>query len=93
MRGKFNNFCSILNNLTVEEFLEIYSKIIQERMSELGYYVQDGLICIDQKRRGDMRKITKVLLLILGYVLAVTFGFMLFIAFLTFFIGWAALGQ
>lgn len=39
-----------------------------------------------------MRKITKVLLLILGFVLAVTFGFMLFIAFLTFFIGWAALG-
>lgn len=47
MSGKFNNFCSILNNLTVEEFLEIYSKIIQERMSELGYYVKDGLICID----------------------------------------------
>ena len=39
-----------------------------------------------------MRKITKVLLLILGSILAVTFGFMLFIAFLTFFIGWAALG-
>lgn len=38
-----------------------------------------------------MRKITKVLLLILGFVLAVTLGFMLFIAFLTFFIGWAAL--
>lgn len=40
----------------------------------------------------NMRKRTKVLLLILGFVLAVTFGFMLFIAFLTFFIGWAALG-
>lgn len=39
--------CNVLNELTVEEFLEIYSKIIQERMSELGYYVQDGLICID----------------------------------------------
>lgn len=39
--------CSILNNLTVEEFLEIYSKIIQERMSELGYYVKDGLIYIE----------------------------------------------
>lgn len=39
-----------------------------------------------------MRKITKILLLILGFVLAVTFAFMLFIAFLTFFIGWAALG-
>ena len=39
--------CSILNNLTVEEFLEIYSKSIQERMSDLGYYVQDGLIYIE----------------------------------------------
>ena len=39
--------CSILNNLTVEEFLEIYSNIIQERMSELGYYVKDGLIYIE----------------------------------------------
>ena len=39
-----------------------------------------------------MRKRTKVLLLILGFVLAVTLGFMLFIAFLTIFIGWAALG-
>ena len=39
--------CSILNNLTVEEFLEIYSNIIQERMSDLGYYVQDGLIYIE----------------------------------------------
>ena len=39
--------CSILNNLTVEEFLETYSESIQDRMAELGYYVQDGLICID----------------------------------------------
>lgn len=39
-----------------------------------------------------MRKITKVLLLILGSILAVALGFMLFIAFLTVFIGWAALG-
>ena len=38
---------SVLNDLTVEEFLEIYSKTIQDKMSELGYYVQDGLICID----------------------------------------------
>ena len=39
--------CNVLNDLTVEEFLEIYSETIQDRMSELGYYVQDGLICID----------------------------------------------
>ena len=39
--------CSVLNELTVEEFLEIYSESIQDRMSEIGYYVQDGLICID----------------------------------------------
>lgn len=39
-----------------------------------------------------MRKIAKLLLLILGFIFAVTLGFMLFIAFLTFFIGWAALG-
>ena len=39
--------CNVLNELTVEEFLETYSERIQERMSELGYYVQDGLICID----------------------------------------------
>lgn len=39
--------CNVLNELTVEEFLEIYSERIQERMSEVGYYVQDGLICID----------------------------------------------
>ena len=38
---------SALNDLTVEELLEIYSESVQERMSEVGYYVQDGLICID----------------------------------------------
>ena len=38
---------SALNYLTVEEFLEIYSESVQERMSEVGYYVKDGLICID----------------------------------------------
>ena len=39
--------CNVLNELTVEEFLETYSENIQRRMSELGYYVQDGFICID----------------------------------------------
>ena len=39
--------CSKLNELTVEEFLAIYSESMLDRMSELGYYVQDGLICID----------------------------------------------
>ena len=39
--------CNVLNELTVEEFLETYSESIQERMSEVGYYVKDGLICID----------------------------------------------
>ena len=43
-----SKICNVLNNLTVEEFLETYSETIQDRMSELGYYVQDGLICIDQ---------------------------------------------
>ena len=42
-----SRFCNVLNELTVEEFLEIYSESVQYRMSELGYYVQDGLICID----------------------------------------------
>ena len=42
-----SKICNVLNNLTVEEFLETYSEDIQDRMSELGYYVQDGLICID----------------------------------------------
>lgn len=39
--------CNVLNDLTVEEFFETYSDSIQDRMSEIGYYVQDGLICID----------------------------------------------
>ena len=38
---------SALNELTVEEFLEMFSESIQDRMSNLGYYVSDGLICID----------------------------------------------
>ena len=41
------SICNVLNDLTVEEFLEIYSESVQERMSEVGYYVKDGLICID----------------------------------------------
>ena len=40
-----------------------------------------------------MRKITKILHSILGFIFAVALGFMVFIAFLTFFIGWAALGM
>ena len=39
--------CSVLNELTVEELLETYSEIIQNKMSELGYYVEDGLIYRD----------------------------------------------
>ena len=39
--------CNALNELTVEEFLAIYSESIQDKMSELGYYVQDGFIYID----------------------------------------------
>ena len=39
--------CNVLNELTVEEFLETYAENIQRRMSELGYYVKNGLICID----------------------------------------------
>lgn len=39
--------CNVLNELTVEEFLEIFSASLQDKMSELGFYVQDGLICID----------------------------------------------
>ena len=42
-----SKICNVLNDLTVEEFLETYSDTIQDRMSELGYYVQNGLICID----------------------------------------------
>ena len=41
--------CNVLNDLTVDEFLEIYSDTIQDRMSEIGYYVKDGFICIDQE--------------------------------------------
>lgn len=39
--------CNALNELTVDEFLSIFSESLQDRMSELGYYVKDGLICID----------------------------------------------
>ena len=46
MREK-SKICNVLNDLTVEEFLETYSETIQDRMSELGYYVKDGLIYID----------------------------------------------
>ena len=42
-----SKICNVLNNLTVDEFLETYSETIQDRMSELGYYLKDGLICID----------------------------------------------
>ena len=35
----------------------------------------------------------KILLNTLGFILSVAFGFILIIAFLTFFIGWAALGK
>lgn len=45
--GENSKICSILNELTVEEFLETYSDTIQDRMSDLGYYVSDGLICIE----------------------------------------------
>ena len=44
--------CSVLNELTVEEFLETYSERIQNKMSEqLWYYVEDGLIYADQEER------------------------------------------
>ena len=39
--------CNVLNELTVEDFLGIFSESIQDKMSELGYYVQDGLIYIN----------------------------------------------
>ena len=39
--------CSALNELTVEDFLVIFSESLQDRMSNLGYYVSDGLIYID----------------------------------------------
>ena len=79
--------CNVLNELTVEEFLEVYSERMQERMSELGYYVKDGFICIDQEE--NMRKRTKILLNVLKFILAV----LLFIAALAFIVAWAALGQ
>ena len=44
MREKYY---SILNELTVEEFLYLYPESIQYRMAELGYYVQDGHIIKD----------------------------------------------
>lgn len=37
----------VLNELTVEEFLETFSEALQERMSEIGYFVENGLIYID----------------------------------------------
>ena len=42
-----SRICSVLNELTVEEFIETYSEIIQNKMSELGYYVENGLIYRD----------------------------------------------
>ena len=42
-----SRICSVLNELTVEEFIETYSESIQNKMSELGYYVEDGLIYRD----------------------------------------------
>ena len=45
--GENSRDCSLLNELTVEEFLGIYSESIQNKMSELGYYVEDGLIYRD----------------------------------------------
>ena len=83
--------CNVLNELTVEEFLETYSENIQRRMSELGYYVKDGLICIDQEE--IMKKLIKILLNILLYILTITVGFIVIIATLTFIIAWSAIGQ
>lgn len=40
-------YYSILNELTVEEFLDIYPESIQYKMATLGYYVSDGLIIKD----------------------------------------------
>ena len=45
--GENEKYHSILNELTVEEFIETYSEIIQNKMSELGYYVENGLIYRD----------------------------------------------
>lgn len=41
---------STLNYLTVEGFMEICTESIQDKMAELGYYVKNGLICIDKER-------------------------------------------
>lgn len=35
-----------LNQLTVQEFTEIFSEQVQDKMSELGFYVEDGRIYI-----------------------------------------------
>lgn len=40
-------YYSILNELTVEEFLCIYTESIQYKMAKLGYYVSDGFIIKD----------------------------------------------
>ena len=40
-------YYSILNELTVEEFLDMYSDSIQYKMSNLGYYVSYGHIIKD----------------------------------------------
>ena len=48
--------CSILNTLTVEEFLEIYPENIQSIMSAIGCYVKDGLIYIGN-RNAEKNKI------------------------------------
>ena len=39
-----------------------------------------------------MRKITKILLNILGFILTITLGFILILATLTFIIAWSAIG-
>ena len=39
-----------------------------------------------------MRKITKILLTILAFILTITVGFILIIALLTFIIAWSAIG-
>lgn len=40
---------SILNKFTVEEFTEIYPESIQDKMSELTYYVENGKILIGKQ--------------------------------------------
>lgn len=44
---EMKKYYSILNELTVEEFLELYPESIQYKMANLGYYVSDGLIIKD----------------------------------------------